>query len=51
MSGYVARCANCGALVVHAVGTHRPLHRHAKSKKCRIAGARKRHQEKEFKKS
>ncbi len=33
-SGYVAKCSRCGALVVHAASTGKPLHMHAKSRKC-----------------
>ena len=32
--GYMARCANCGQLVVHAKKTGKPFHVHLYSKKC-----------------
>ena len=32
--GYVARCRDCGEMVVHAESTQRPFHMHARSKKC-----------------
>jgi hypothetical protein len=37
--GFVAPCAQCGALVVHVDSTQVPTHMHRRSKKCRDAAA------------
>jgi len=40
--GYLAACANCGLVVVHAESTGKPFHMHARSKLCRELGKKRR---------
>jgi hypothetical protein len=39
--GYLARCASCGRVVVHAEKTNLPFSMHRKSKKCSDARKKK----------
>jgi uncharacterized protein (DUF433 family) len=46
--GYLEKCPVCGENVVHGTSTKLPLHRHGRSKKCAILGARRAYQAQAF---